>query len=152
MFEFVRNNTRLALGFVLLLIIPSFVFFGIDGYKRFTDGTSASVAKVDGVSITRGEWENAHQRVMDRARRENPAQDTQSLDTPAARRDTLDRLLTDRVLLAAANQLHLTPTDDRLRRLQRTPWPDPFEVARLKKLKLALKDRLARVLLRCAPA
>ncbi len=117
MFEFVRNNTRLALGFVLLLIIPSFIFFGVDGYSRFTDGSSGSVAKVDGVSITRGEWENAHQRVIDNARRQNPTQDVQSLDTPAARRETLDRLVTDRVLLAAANRLHLAPTDDRLRRL-----------------------------------
>ncbi|MCY7316630.1 MAG: SurA N-terminal domain-containing protein [Rubrivivax sp.] len=117
MFEFVRNNTRMALGFVLLLIIPSFIFFGVDGYSRFTDGSNASVAKVDGVSITRGEWENAHQRVIDSARRQNPTQDVQSLDTPTARRDTLDRLVTDRVLLAAATRLHLAPTDERLRRL-----------------------------------
>lgn len=38
--------------------------------------------------------------------------------------------------------------DVRLCRMQRAPWPDPFEIARLKKLKLALKDRLARVLQR----
>ena len=115
MFDFVRNNTRLALGFMLLLIIPSFVFFGIDGYKRFTDGTSTTVAKVDGLSITRGEWESMHQRVVDRARRQNPEQE--SLDTPALRRETLDNLVRDRVLIAAANKLHLAPTDDRLRRL-----------------------------------
>ena len=115
MFDFVRNNTRLALGLMLLLIIPSFVFFGIDGYKRFTDGTSTTVAKVDGLSITRGEWESMHQRVVDRARRQNPEQE--SLDTPALRRETLDNLVRDRVLIAAANKLHLAPTDDRLRRL-----------------------------------
>ena len=115
MFDFVRNNTRLALGFMLLLIIPSFVFFGIDGYKRFTDGSSTTVAKVDGLSITRGEWESMHQRVVDRARRQNPEQE--SLDTPALRRETLDNLVRDRVLIAAANKLHLAPTDDRLRRL-----------------------------------
>ena len=115
MFDFVRNNTRLALGFMLLLIIPSFVFFGIDGYKRFTDGTSTTVAKVDGLSITRGEWESMHQRVVDRARRQNPEQER--LDTPALRRETLDNLVRDRVLIAAANKLHLAPTDDRLRRL-----------------------------------
>ena len=115
MFDFVRNNTRLALGFMLLLIIPSFVFFGIDGYKRFTDGTSTTVAKVDGLSITRGEWESMHQRVVERARRQNPEQE--SLDTPALRRETLDNLVRDRVLIAAANKLHLAPTDDRLRRL-----------------------------------
>jgi peptidyl-prolyl cis-trans isomerase D len=75
MFDFVRNHTRLALGFMLLLIIPSFVFFGVDGYTSFRDGSSASVANVDGISITRGEWESAHQRVIDRIRRQNPEQD-----------------------------------------------------------------------------
>jgi hypothetical protein len=39
MFDFVRDHTRLALGFMLLLIIPSFVFFGVQGYSRFTDGS-----------------------------------------------------------------------------------------------------------------
>ena len=36
--------------------------------------------------------------------------------------------------------------DERLHRLRALRWPDPFEIARLKKLKLALKDRLVRVL------
>ena len=57
--------------------------------------------------------------------------------------------MSDRIFLMLERHQTL---DDRLRRLQRMPWPDPFEVARLKKLKLALKDRLARVLLRRAPA
>jgi len=34
--------------------------------------------------------------------------------------------------------------DDRLQRLQSTRWPDRFEIARLKKLKLALKDFMSR--------
>ncbi len=35
--------------------------------------------------------------------------------------------------------------DEALRRLQAKRWPDTFEIARLKKLKLAIKDRLARL-------
>lgn len=34
--------------------------------------------------------------------------------------------------------------DDALRRMQMRRFADPFEIARLKKLKLAIKDRLAR--------
>lgn len=36
--------------------------------------------------------------------------------------------------------------DDLLRRAQGRRWADPFEIARIKKLKLVLKDRLARFL------
>lgn len=36
--------------------------------------------------------------------------------------------------------------DERLRSLQRRRFSDPFELARLKKLKLAIKDRLARLI------
>lgn len=41
--------------------------------------------------------------------------------------------------------------DDRLRGLQRARWVDPFEIARLKKLKLSLKDRLATFVKRRTP-
>lgn len=36
--------------------------------------------------------------------------------------------------------------DERLRNLQRRRFADPLEQARLKKLKLAIKDRLARLI------
>jgi hypothetical protein len=35
--------------------------------------------------------------------------------------------------------------DEVLRLAQSRRWPDPFEIARIKKLKLAIKDRLARL-------
>lgn len=35
--------------------------------------------------------------------------------------------------------------DEALRAAQRRRWTDPFEVARLKKLKLTIKDRLSRL-------
>ena len=35
--------------------------------------------------------------------------------------------------------------DERLRRAQKRRFVDPFEIARLKKLKLAVKDALARL-------
>lgn len=36
--------------------------------------------------------------------------------------------------------------DEALRLARRSRWADPFEIARLKRLKLAVKDRLARML------
>ena len=41
--------------------------------------------------------------------------------------------------------------DEQLRRAQSRRFADPFEIARLKKLKLAIKDRLARLARRPAP-
>ena len=34
MFDFVRKHTKIMMGLMFLLIIPSFVLFGIDGYNR----------------------------------------------------------------------------------------------------------------------
>lgn len=117
MFDFVRQHTRLALGFMLLLIIPSFIFFGVQGYSSFSDGSNTTVAKVDGQSISRTEWENAHRRVLDNMRRQSPDADPAQLDSPQLRRDTLDSMVRERLLLAAANELHLFPTVARMTRL-----------------------------------
>ena len=46
MFEFVRTHTKLLQFMLVLLIFPSFIFFGIQGYSRFMDGGAATVAKV----------------------------------------------------------------------------------------------------------
>ncbi len=117
MFDFVRTHTRLALGFMLLLIIPSFVFFGVQGYSQFNEAGNQTVAKVDGQAIKRAEWDDAHKRYLDQLRRQAPTLDPATLDTPALRRDTLDGLLRERLLLAAAKQLHLFPNDARMARL-----------------------------------
>jgi peptidyl-prolyl cis-trans isomerase D len=120
MFEFFRTHSKLTLGFLLLLIIPSFVFFGLENYSRSTGGDNAAVAQVDGRSITLAEWNQIHQRYVERVRRQSPTLDVKTLDTPEARRDTLDGLVRERVLLAAARDLHLTPSDARLQRLFQT--------------------------------
>lgn len=116
MFDFIRTHTRLVLGFLLLLIIPSFIFFGVEGYSQFNDSASTTVATVGGYKISRGEWDTVHQRQVERVRREQPQVDARLLDTPELRRETLDAIVRERVLLAAASDLHLAPTDARLQR------------------------------------
>ena len=117
MFEFFRTHSRLTLGFLLLLIIPSFVFFGVENYARSTGGDNTAVATIDGQTITRAEWMQVHQRYVERVRRQSPTLDAKLLDTTEARRDTLDGLVRERVLMAAAKDLHLSPSDARLQRL-----------------------------------
>ena len=117
MFEFIRTHTRLVLGFMLLLIVPSFVFFGVQGYSRFTDGSNADVAKVAGQGITRAEWDNAVRRYAERIRQQSPNVDPRLLDSPQVRKQALEALLRDRVLLVAADKLQLYPTAPRMVRL-----------------------------------
>jgi peptidyl-prolyl cis-trans isomerase D len=117
MFDFVRTHSRLMLGLMVLLIFPSFVFFGVQGYSSFTDGTNQTVAKVDGHAITRAEWDQAHQRNIERMRRQMPNVDARLLDTPQMKRETLDGLVRDRVLLTTAAKMNLVPDDARLQRL-----------------------------------
>jgi peptidyl-prolyl cis-trans isomerase D len=117
MFDFVRNHSRLMLGLMVLLIFPSFVFFGIQGYSRFQDEAAAEVARVDGREINRSEWDAAHQRQVERLRQQMPGVDLKLFDTPEFRRQTLDAIIRERVLAAAADRQHLQPGDDRLKRL-----------------------------------
>ena len=121
MFDFVRNNTKLMMGLLFLLIIPSFVMFGIDGYSRFND-QGAVVAHVDGNKITQAEWDNAHKREVERIRVQMPNIDPKLLDSPEARYATLERLVREQVLVAASKKLNLTTSDARLaRELQQNP-------------------------------
>ncbi len=117
MFDFVRQHSRLMLGLIVLLIIPSFVFFGIDGYSRMSEGGNATVAKVDGKAVTQAEWDLAHRRAVENMRQRMPGADASLFDSPLARQQSLDALVRERVLLAAANSAHLFPTDERLQRL-----------------------------------
>ena len=117
MFDFVRSHTRLFLGIVVLLIIPSFVFFGVQGYSSFTDGANTKVAEVDGRGITQVEWDAAHQRNIQRYRQQMPNIDVKLLDSPAVKRETLDGIVRERVLLAASEHMHMGVSDERLQRV-----------------------------------
>ena len=117
MFEFVRTHTKLLQFVLVLLIFPSFVFFGIQGYSGFGDAGNDTVAKVDGKAITKAEWDQAHQRQVERLRRQLPNIDVKLFDNPATRRETLDNLINERLLLAAVHKQNLAIGDERLRRI-----------------------------------
>ena len=121
MFDTVRNNSKVMMGLLFLLIIPSFVLFGVEGYSRFTDN-AAAVARVDGQKITRQEWDDAHKREVDRIRAQMPGVDPKLLDSAEARQATLEQLLNERLLAVAAQKQLLVTSDARLaRELQQDP-------------------------------
>ena len=117
MFDFVRAHTRLLQFLLLILILPSFVVFGIQGYSKFNEGGNTTVAKVGGISISQGEWDQMHQQQVARMRQQSPEVDIKLLDSPASRAETLDALIRERVLATAVDKQHLAVSDERLQRL-----------------------------------
>ena len=115
MFDFIRKHTKITMGLLFLLIVPSFVLFGLDGYSQSKD-KGAVVAKVDGQEIIQTEWDRAHLREVERMRTSMPSLDPKLLDSPEARYATLERLVRDRVLAAAATKFKLNTSDQRLAR------------------------------------
>lgn len=67
MFDFIRTHQRLMQFLLLLFIFPSFAFFGLEGYSRFSDGDNA-VAKVAGQTITKEELDAAQRQQLERMR------------------------------------------------------------------------------------
>ena len=116
MFDFFRKHTwllKIVLGFVVLAFVGGGVY---EGYGSFS-GNETTVAKVDGRKVTRNEWDLAQRDQIERVRRQMPNVDAKLFDTPEMKRQSLDVVVRERVLLAAADKLHLTTTDERLQRL-----------------------------------
>ena len=115
MFEFVRTHSRWLQLVLLLLILPSFVALGVQGYASMEDGAGARVATVDGQKITQADWDVALREQGERMRRENPQIDAKLLDSPEARKQALEGLVVQRVLDTAVRRQHLDMADDRVR-------------------------------------
>lgn len=113
MFDFVRKHTRVMQFVLFLLVFPSFVLFGIEGYSRFNEKGEV-LAKVDGREVLKPEWEAMHKDEMDRLRRDMPDMDPKIADSAMVREATLDRLVRERMLEAASDRLGVKITDARL--------------------------------------
>ncbi len=117
MFDFFRKHTRVLQFLLVLLIFPSFVFFGIQGYSGFSGNDNDTVAKVAGNKITRNEWDVAQRDQIERVRRQMPNVDAKLFDTPEMKRQSLDAVVRERVMQVASEKLNLVITDDRLQHL-----------------------------------
>lgn len=122
MFDFVRQHNRLFQFILLLLILPSFAFVGMQGYTSMMGGANAGVASVDGRKITQLEWDNAEREQAQRIRGQNPNVDAKLLDTPEMKRQALEGLVTERTLRAAAEHQHFTPSAEATKAKF---WSDP---------------------------
>src|SRR5205085_7279397 len=110
MFDFVRTHTKVMQFLLFLLVFPSFVLVGIQGYNRYREKGDA-VAKVDGHEILQGDWDAAHRQEIERIRAQAPNIDPKLLDSPQAKYATLERMVRDRVIAAAGDKAKLTASD-----------------------------------------
>lgn len=115
MFDVFRKHTKIMMVVLFLLVIPSFVLFGIDGYNRMNQ-SDAVVARVGSLEITQTQWDAAHKNDIDRMRAARPDLDTKLFDSPEARFAALERLIRERVLNLAAEKSNLQTSDARLAR------------------------------------
>ncbi|SFO78283.1 peptidyl-prolyl cis-trans isomerase D [Variovorax sp. OK605] len=115
MFDFFRKYNKIVMIFLFLLIIPSFVLFGVERYQG--SGGDEKVARIQGHDITRPEWDQQHRVETDRIRQQSPNVDPTVLDSDALRYATLERMVRDRVLAAAAAKTNMTVSEDRLARM-----------------------------------
>ncbi len=116
MFDTVRNHQRILLAIILLLIMPAFVFFGISGYDRMF-GPTGDVAEVAGERISRQSLDAAHRQQLDQLREMAGGQlDVSLFDTPQARQQTLENLITQQALLAQARSQRITVGDEEIRK------------------------------------
>lgn len=121
MFDFIRKHTKWTMALLFLLIVPSFVLVGMNS-SRQSNENGGVVATVDGKEITKPEWDRAHLQEVDQLRARMPTLDAKLLDSPQARYTTLERMVQERVIAAAADKLKLNTSDQRLaRELHQSP-------------------------------
>ncbi|ARP86478.1 SurA N-terminal domain-containing protein [Bordetella genomosp. 9] len=115
MFDFIRNHQRWMQFILLILIVPSFVFFGVQSYSSFMS-EEPKMATVNGKPITQREYDLARREQLDQYRQMMGAQfDPALLDTPAMRQRLLDQLINQRLLAAAAADNRFSVSDETLR-------------------------------------
>lgn len=115
MFDTFRKYNKIVMIFLFLLIIPSFVFFGVERYQGL--GGDEKVARIEGHDITKPEWDQQHRVETDRIRQQSPNVDPTLLDSDALRYATLERMVRDRVLATAATKANVSVSEDRLSRM-----------------------------------
>jgi len=116
MFDFVHENKRLV-QIVLALITLPFALWGVSSYDR-SRNTADVVATVNGIKVTRQEFENSLRQQQDRMRQQLGANfDASMFDNPAMKRAVLDNLVSQRLLVERARSAGLAVPDEQVARL-----------------------------------
>lgn len=115
MFDFIRSHRRWMQLVLLVLVVPAFAFFGIEGYVGFMS-RDKELAEVNGVAITQPEYDAVRKNQLEELRQMLGAQfDAEAIDTPAFRERILNDMINQRVIAEAAMQGRYTVSDEQLR-------------------------------------
>ncbi len=115
MFDFIRSQRRIMMLVLLVLVVPAFAFFGIEGYTGFMT-RDKELARVNGVAITEPEFNAARRAQLEQMRSVLGASfDAQALETPAFRERVLNEIIDQRVIATAAISGRYTVSDEALR-------------------------------------
>ncbi|HUL92448.1 MAG TPA: SurA N-terminal domain-containing protein [Burkholderiales bacterium] len=110
MFDLVHNNKRL-MQIVLALVALPFAFWGIDSYQRVMS-RAGEVAEVNGQKIDEQEFSEALRQQQDRLRGMLGKNfDPAMLDSPGMRRELLDGMISQRLLMQYASRNYLMVPD-----------------------------------------
>jgi peptidyl-prolyl cis-trans isomerase D len=114
MFEYVRTHKRIMQGLLLLLIFPSFAFFGIESYLR-SDANRTELATVAGQTISLQEFEQEQKTQLENLKQMyGPDFDAQMLNTPEQKKRILDDLVARKAIEVEARKSQIVTSDEAL--------------------------------------
>lgn len=115
MLEFFRTHQRLMQIVLLLIILPSFAFFGLQSYTSMAERDPA-VAKVGGQDVSQREWDAAQARQLERFKQIFGDQFNAAMfDTPEAKMGALENLIAQKALAKDVIDKHLNVSDETIR-------------------------------------
>lgn len=104
MLDFFRTHSRLVMILLIVLVLPSFVFFGVSNYQSFTNN-DVKLATINEQKITQADFNHAWtQRLNDLRTSEGANFDLTKADTPAAREAWLNSMINTAVTQEVAQQ------------------------------------------------
>ena len=115
MFDFIRRHQRLVLIFLTVLIVPSFVVFGVHGWQEYAADAS-TIAKVGDQTVTRQEYDSVLRAQTERMQQMfGGAVDASQINTPEMRGAVLDNLIQQKLLTQETLKKHLAVPDAQVR-------------------------------------
>ncbi len=115
MLESIRKYQKILMGLLLLLILPSFVFLGVESYMQDI-GKDTNLVKVDGVPITRQELDNAVKLRADRLQQQQGRVDAAFVNSVPFKQAVLSEIVQQRLLAYEVKALKLAISPEALAR------------------------------------